>query len=80
MEGIRTASHVGLWIMVISLGIFLAWSAVNKKSEVENNRYGSGAVPVSLDEKNYGLINLKPCGTLFSFSQDKKPEIRNVHP
>lgn len=54
MEGIRTASHIGLWIAVIGVGIFLTWSAVNKKSE--DNTYRAGSVD------NSRVINVYPLG------------------
>jgi hypothetical protein len=53
MEEIKTASHIGLWITVIGLVIFLAWSAVNKKSE--DNTYQRGSVDASKVVNYYPL-------------------------
>lgn len=38
---VSTGSHIALWLVVIGIGIFLTWSAVNKKSETDNYAKGS---------------------------------------
>lgn len=53
-SGVRAASHIGLWIGIIAIVIFLSWSAVNKKSE--DNTYRSGSVD------NSRVINVYPLG------------------
>lgn len=51
---LRKASHIGLWLVVGALVIFLTWSAVNKKSE--DNTYRAGSVD------NSRIINVYPLG------------------
>lgn len=69
------ASHIGLWICVIGVGIFLTWSAVNKKSE--DNTYKSGSIdnskvinqyPLSM---GFGCESLRPSGIPVTM-RDKK--------
>ena len=52
------------WLGIIGIVIFLAWSAVNKRSE--SNDYTKGAVhnEYVVTEHNYPL-SLHPCGALF---------------
>lgn len=76
-ENLRKVSHIGLWIMVIIIGGWLVWQATH--TNTENNRYGSGTIPVSSTTNNYGLLNLNPCGILFTISgEKKKPEIKET--
>lgn len=71
-----TASHIGLWILVIAIGIFLTWSAVNKKSEDNNYRAGSvdnskviNQYPLSM---GFGCEYIKPDGTRPTYKPDGK--------
>lgn len=74
-ESMRKASHIGLWIGLICIAGWLIWSATH--TNTENNHYGSGTTPITLEEHNNGLINLKPCGAFFTFdTQQKKPEVK----
>lgn len=62
---IRTASHIGLWILVIGLIIFLSWSAVNKKTE--SNDYAKGSTHIETTVNDYplsfgGCMYIKPDG------------------
>lgn len=69
-EGVRTASHIGLWVAIIIIGIWLVYAATH--TNTENNKYGSGTIPVSHTSNNYGLLNLNPCGILFTIGGEKK--------
>jgi hypothetical protein len=67
---IRTASHIGLWIAVIGLVVFLAWSAVNKKSETNEYQKGSDHLEAGVTNNYYplslgfgGCVALRPDGT-----------------
>lgn len=51
---LRKVSHIGLWIGLIAIIIFLTWSAVNKKSE--DNNYRAGSVD------NSRVVNVYPLG------------------
>lgn len=72
MQQIRTASHIGLWVAMVVVAIWLIYSATH--TNTENNKYGSGTTPITFEDHNYGLINLKPCGALFSFDTQKRQE------
>ena len=72
---IRTASHIGLWIIIVGIGVYLVYSATH--TNTENNKYGSGTIPITHETHNYGLINLNPCGALFNFTPDKPKAIKN---
>lgn len=69
-ENLRKASHIGLWIVVFIIAGWLVWSATH--TNTENNKYGSGTIPVTHETHNYGLLNLNPCGILFTVGDDKK--------
>lgn len=71
---LRKVSHIGLWILVLSIGGWLVWQATH--TNIENNRYGSGTIPITQEEHNYGLVNLKPCGAFFSFDGQKKEQVK----
>ena len=40
-KNLNSASHLGLWIIVIGAGIWLLWSALSKRTE--SNDYSKGA-------------------------------------
>lgn len=74
-SGLRKASHIGLWISVVVIGIWLVYAATH--TNTENNKYGSGTIPVSHNSTNYGLLNLNPCGIIFKIDGEyKKPEVK----
>lgn len=75
----RKISHIGLWCVVAGIGVWLVYSATH--TTTENNKYGSGTTPITFEEHNYGLFNLKPCGVLFSFDspQKRKTDV-DTHP
>lgn len=41
VERVRTFSHIGIWIVFICVGIWIMWSALNKRTE--SNEYTKGA-------------------------------------
>lgn len=55
MEEIRTASHVGLWIGLIAIIGFLAWSATH--NHTKNEKFADNAKQTNIYHihKNYGL-------------------------
>lgn len=67
---VRTASHIGLWVIVIGIGVWLIYAATH--TNTENNRYGSGTTPITHETRNYGLVNFTPCGAFFSIGQPEK--------
>ncbi len=69
MEGANTASHIGLWVIVVGLGIFLTWSAVNKKSDIDN--YAKGANHV---ENHYTSWPLSFACTPVDIMESLKPK------
>lgn len=61
--GLRKASHIGLWILVLMIGGWLVWQATH--TTTENNKYASGATvndnhsarwPLTLDF-NFSCVN-----------------------
>lgn len=64
----NTISHILLWIVVVGLGIFLTWSAVNKKSDIDN--YAKGANHYDIHHTYYPL-SIAPCGALFKIDGAK---------
>lgn len=61
-EGMRKASHIGLWILVLAIGGWLLYSATH--SSTENNRYAPGSTsndnhsvrwPLTID-LNFGCV------------------------
>lgn len=68
---LRKYSHIGLWLAVISLGVFLTWSAVNKKSEVETFSKGASKQETSftITEQPFSF----PCGKFITYDPDRKP-------
>lgn len=69
MEQIRTASHIGLWIAVISLIIFLAWSAVNKKTT--EDIYSGKAFHQEETNNFYGIVPLSWKGCAYTSTAAK---------
>ncbi len=69
---VSTASHFGLWLILLAIGGWLLWQATHNSTE--NNRYASGSIPITHESKNYGLINLSPCGALFTIDTQKSKE------
>ena len=51
---IRTASHIGLWIAVVSIGAWLVWSATHTKTE--HNNYATGSNPVDIKHEGIRFV------------------------
>jgi len=60
---VRTASHIGLWICVFIIGIWLVWSATH--TSTENNKYASGSNPIDYTSNGLRLVDKIE---LFNFS------------
>ena len=60
---IRTASHIGLWICVIVIGIWLIYAATH--TSTENNKYAPGSNPIDYTSNGIRLVDKID---LFNFS------------
>jgi hypothetical protein len=60
---IRTASHIGLWIVVVLIGAWLVYSATH--TSTENNKYASGSNPIDYTSNGIRLVDKID---LFNFS------------
>ena len=60
---IRTASHIGLWIVVIGIGIWLVYSATH--TSTENNKYAPNSNPTDITHNGFRLVDSID---LFNFS------------
>ena len=78
VERVRTFSHVGIWIVIFSVGLWILWSALNKRTE--SNEYTKGAThdETSIDlavheyPLSFGCARFDMRGTPTSIKKDKK--------
>lgn len=63
---LRTASHIGLWIAVIGIGIWLVWSATH--TSTENNKYAPNSNPTDITHNG---LRLADDINLFNFSCER---------
>lgn len=52
---LRTASHIGLWIAVVIIGIWLVYSATH--TSTENNKYAPGSHPIDNTSNGIRLVD-----------------------
>lgn len=67
-EGMRKASHIGLWILMFLIGGWLVWQATH--TNTENNSYAKGSASYGINNTYYPLSSLIPCGAFFRISND----------
>ena len=58
---LRTASHIGLWLCVVLIGIWLVWSATHNTS----NKYYADSKPTDIKHDGFRLVDRID---LFNFS------------